>query len=74
MFIYSFFLICLLFRYQNDDWKKSKGGGGGGEWVCEEIPPETQAEWEMMSLITSQRVDNALSKIGRVSSTGLCFT
>ena len=50
--------------YRNDDWKKGKEGGAGrskGSASEEEI-----VKFEIMSLITPQRVDNTLSKIGRV--------
>lgn len=52
-------------RYQNDNWKKGKDGGGGEGFS---VTPEELTRIEILALITEQRLDNVLSKIGRVNA------
>jgi Rnl2 family RNA ligase len=49
-------------RYQNDDWKKGKAG----EEVHYGMTPEELVCIEVAASVTEQRLDNVLSKIGRV--------
>eukprot|EP00930_Biecheleria_cincta_P001774 TRINITY_DN102874_c0_g1_i1.p1 TRINITY_DN102874_c0_g1~~TRINITY_DN102874_c0_g1_i1.p1 ORF type:complete len:379 (-),score=66.83 TRINITY_DN102874_c0_g1_i1:87-1223(-) len=51
-------------RYQNDDWQRGKNGGGGEGFS---LTAEELARIEIAALITEQRLDNVLSKVGRVN-------
>lgn len=49
-------------QYQNDDWRKGKAGGAGPS----RDDALEMASYEVASCITEQRLDNVLSKTGRV--------
>eukprot|EP00427_Karlodinium_veneficum_P052924 CAMPEP_0169371354 /NCGR_PEP_ID=MMETSP1017-20121227/35848_1 /TAXON_ID=342587 /ORGANISM="Karlodinium micrum, Strain CCMP2283" /LENGTH=353 /DNA_ID=CAMNT_0009469837 /DNA_START=54 /DNA_END=1114 /DNA_ORIENTATION=+ len=49
-------------RYQNEDWKKGKAGAE----VHYSMPVEELVSIEVVASVTEQRLDNVLSKIGRV--------
>eukprot|EP00428_Durinskia_dybowskii_P024301 CAMPEP_0170246778 /NCGR_PEP_ID=MMETSP0116_2-20130129/23176_1 /TAXON_ID=400756 /ORGANISM="Durinskia baltica, Strain CSIRO CS-38" /LENGTH=408 /DNA_ID=CAMNT_0010497655 /DNA_START=91 /DNA_END=1317 /DNA_ORIENTATION=+ len=52
-------------QYQNNDWRQGKAGGGGAGQIGE----ESLVEYEIIALVTQQRLANVLSKTGRVDST-----
>lgn len=58
-------------RFQNDSWRKGKAGGTG---TAPALGAEDVVRWEIEALVTEQRVDNVLSKIGHVDITdkGAC--
>lgn len=51
-------------QYSNPDWRGARGGGGGGDGAGADA--ESLLRYEMMAAVTEQRLDNVVSKVGRV--------
>jgi len=54
-------------QYRLDDWRINRQAGGGGGGCAADA--ESMLRFEMLACLTSQRVDAAVSKLGRVEPT-----